>query len=83
MVLEVMDEAPGFPETFRPHAFERFRRAEPSRSLAHGGTGIGLSIVAALVHHHGGTVQAVNRPSGGARVEVRTRTLASVARPHG
>ncbi|MEO3936974.1 ATP-binding protein [Dermatophilaceae bacterium Soc4.6] len=70
-VLDVTDEGPGFPEAFLPYAFERFRRADPSRSVGQGGVGIGLSIVAALVHHHGGTVSATNGASGGAHVQVR------------
>ncbi len=70
-VLDVTDEGPGFPEAFLPYAFERFRRADPSRSVGQGGAGIGLSIVAALVHHHGGTVSATNGASGGAHVQVR------------
>ncbi|MEO7060013.1 MAG: ATP-binding protein, partial [Lapillicoccus sp.] len=70
-VLDVTDEGPGFPEAFLPYAFERFRRADPSRSIGQGGVGIGLSIVAAMVHHHGGTVSATNGVSGGAHVQVR------------
>lgn len=70
VVLDVTDQGPGFPEAFLPHAFERFTRADPARSGGQG-VGIGLSIVAALVHHHGGTVTASNRPRGGAHVQVR------------
>jgi len=71
VVLDVTDAGPGFPEAFLPHAFERFRRADASRSDGQEGTGLGLSIVASLVHKHGGTVTAHNRPSGGAHVQVR------------
>jgi len=71
VVLDVTDAGPGFPEAFLPHAFERFRRADASRSEGQEGTGLGLSIVASLVHKHGGTVSARNRPSGGAHVQVR------------
>lgn len=71
VVLDVTDAGPGFPEAFLPHAFERFRRADASRSEGQEGTGLGLSIVASLVHKDGGTVSAHNRPSGGAHVQVR------------
>ncbi|MEO7058551.1 MAG: ATP-binding protein [Lapillicoccus sp.] len=82
VVLDVTDEGPGFPEAFLPHAFERFRRADPARSVGQGGAGIGLSIVAALVRHHGGTVSASNDASGGAHVQVRLpRPLADPANP--
>ena len=37
-------------------AFERFYRADPSRVRSHGGAGLGLSIVDAIVDAHGGTV---------------------------
>ena len=70
VVLDVTDQGPGFPEAFLPHAFERFTRADPARSDGQG-VGIGLSIVAALIHHHGGTVTASNRPGGGAHLQVR------------
>jgi signal transduction histidine kinase len=69
-IVEVLDEGPGFPAAFLPHAFERFRRADPSRAEDQGGAGLGLAIVASLVHAHGGTVRAVNRAGGGACVRV-------------
>lgn len=49
-----------------PHVFERFWRAEKSRSRHTGGSGLGLSIVRQLVEGHGGTVTADNRPGNGA-----------------
>jgi two-component system, OmpR family, sensor kinase len=64
--IHVTDEGPGFPPDFLPHAFERFRRADPSRSR--GGTGLGLAIVQAIAHAHHGEVRAANRPDGGADV---------------
>ncbi|WP_375502095.1 sensor histidine kinase [uncultured Jatrophihabitans sp.] len=73
--LEILveDTGSGFPDDFLPHAFERFSRAERSRSRSHAryGSGLGLSIVETLVVAHGGTVTAANRPSGGARLTVR------------
>jgi two-component system OmpR family sensor kinase len=69
-VVQVLDEGPGFPEAFLPHAFERFRRADPARSAADGGAGLGLAIVASLVAAHGGAVSVANRRTGGACVRV-------------
>jgi two-component system OmpR family sensor kinase len=55
-VLEVHDEGQGMSPDVAAHAFERFYRADPSRSRHHGGSGLGLSIVRAIVDAHGGTV---------------------------
>jgi len=70
VVIEVLDTGPGFPPDFLPDAFERFRRADDVRSRADGGTGLGLAIVLAVADAHGGTVEAVNRPEGGACVRM-------------
>jgi two-component system, OmpR family, sensor kinase len=64
--LHVSDQGGGFPEGFGPHAFERFRRAEPARPG--GGAGLGLPIVATIAQAHGGRVGARNLPAGGADV---------------
>ena len=71
VVIEVLDEGPGFPADFLPHAFERFRRADDARSRDVGGTGLGLAIVLAVARAHGGTAVASNRPEGGAVVGLR------------
>jgi two-component system, OmpR family, sensor kinase len=68
--IEVRDHGPGFPPDFLPHAFERFRRADPARGRADGGTGLGLAIVASIAAAHGGRAVADNDPSGGARVRI-------------
>ncbi|MGH9074949.1 MAG: sensor histidine kinase, partial [Acidimicrobiales bacterium] len=59
-VVEVGDRGPGFPDDFLPHAFERFRRPDQDRGRDHGGAGLGLSIVQALVEAHGGRVTVTN-----------------------
>ncbi|MCW2761586.1 MAG: hypothetical protein JWR85_1787, partial [Marmoricola sp.] len=51
--LSVSDEGPGFPPEFVGKAFDRFSRAESSRSSS--GTGLGLSLVQAVAEAHGGT----------------------------
>lgn len=64
--LHVTDRGPGFPEEFLSRAFERFSRADDAR--AHGGSGLGLSIVALVAEAHGGAAAATNREDGGADV---------------
>lgn len=68
MVLAVTDDGPGFPPGAAAHAFERFFRADPSRSGP--GSGLGLSIVREFAIAHGGTVHAENVAPRGARVSV-------------
>jgi len=70
LILEVADEGPGFPAEFLPHAFERFRRSDASRSRGGGGAGLGLSIVQAITTAHGGAATAMNRSVGGACVRL-------------
>jgi two-component system, OmpR family, sensor kinase len=53
-VLEVRDQGPGMSAETASRAFERFYRADPSRSRHHGGSGLGLAIVGAIVAAHGG-----------------------------
>jgi two-component system sensor histidine kinase BaeS len=64
--LTVRDRGPGIAPEHLPHVFERFYRADPSRTRDTGGSGLGLAIVEQLVHAHGGTVTAFNAPDGGA-----------------
>jgi two-component system OmpR family sensor kinase len=64
--IHVRDEGAGFPPDFLPHAFERFRRADTSRSSD--GTGLGLAIDKASAEAHGGTAAAQNANGGGADV---------------
>ncbi|MFI0965636.1 sensor histidine kinase [Streptomyces sp. NPDC021080] len=62
-VLKVQDDGPGVPEDVRPGVFERFTRADRRRADASGsGAGLGLSIVAAVVEAHHGTVGLESRP---------------------
>ena len=61
-VLRVTDAGPGIPAELRPHVFERFARGDSSRSRAAGSTGLGLSIVHAVVTAHGGTVSVESAP---------------------
>lgn len=56
MVIEVTDTGIGINPLDLPYVFDRFYRADPSRSRSSGGTGIGLAIVKQLVESHGGNV---------------------------
>jgi len=66
--LTVEDNGPGIPEPDLEHVFDRFYRADPSRSSA--GTGLGLAIVREIVRRHGGSVSAGRSAEGGARLIV-------------
>ena len=61
-IITVTDTGPGIPAEVQPVLFERFARADTSRSRATGSTGLGLAIVAAVVQAHGGEVVASSRP---------------------
>jgi signal transduction histidine kinase len=58
--LAVMDSGVGIPAQHLPHVFDRFYKADQSRSQA--GSGLGLSIVKAIVERHGGAVSVRSRP---------------------
>jgi two-component system OmpR family sensor kinase len=73
-VVEVADDGPGLDPEQAAQVFERFYRADPSRSRAHGGAGLGLAIVAAIVTAHGGQVGAGPAPGGGAVFTIRLPT---------
>jgi signal transduction histidine kinase len=64
--LEVADAGEGIPDEALASVFERFYRADRSRSREGGGTGLGLAISRQLIVAHGGTIAAANRPEGGA-----------------
>lgn len=69
-VIEIRDHGPGIPETETNKIFERFYRADTSRTRETGGSGLGLAIVAAIVGSHGGTVQVAETDGGGATLVV-------------
>jgi signal transduction histidine kinase len=68
--LTVEDPGPGMPEGFIGIAFDRFTRPDEQRGGSDGGSGLGLSIVSAIVSHALGTVRLANRPEGGFAVTV-------------
>ena len=82
-VLEVRDEGPGIPADHARRIFERFYRADASRSRGSGGAGLGLSIVAAVAQAHGGSVSYEGAPGGGALFRVRVPAASGPAlSPH-
>lgn len=71
LVLRVSDSGPGIRAEDLPHIFERFYRADASRSADVPGTGLGLAIARAIAEAHGGTLTAVSPAGGGACFELR------------
>ncbi len=70
VLLSVVDDGPGIPAARQQEMFERFTRGDASRQRATGSTGLGLSIVRAVVEAHGGTV-TVDGGTDGAAFRVR------------
>ena len=70
VAIDVIDDGPGIPEAALDQVFDRFHRADPSRSRSSGGAGLGLAIVQAIVNAHGGTVSASRSESGGTRIAI-------------
>ncbi|OMC33554.1 two-component sensor histidine kinase [Mycobacterium sp. GA-1841] len=62
VTLRVTDTGDGIPAEHLPHVFERFYRADTARDRDHGGAGIGLAIVQALVEAHRGQIDVTSRP---------------------
>ncbi len=60
--VKVMDDGPGIPAEVLPDIFEAF----VSTRLDARGTGLGLTVAEGIIHQHGGTISATNRPTGGA-----------------
>jgi signal transduction histidine kinase/ActR/RegA family two-component response regulator len=86
--IAVSDTGKGIPPEFLPHVFDAFRQADSSSTRAHGGLGLGLSIVRHLTELHGGRVRAESPGDGqGATFTVELpvnllHTPASVDRVH-
>jgi len=70
-VLTVSDNGPGIAGEDLPHVFERFYRADKSRTSAEGHTGLGLAICKAIVEAHGGWVEVSSAPGEGATFTIR------------
>lgn len=68
-ILEVAftDSGKGIPPEALARVFDRFYRVDTSRQVRTGGSGLGLTIVRAIIEAHGGTIRAENASQGGAR----------------
>ena len=78
--LSIADTGAGIAPEFLPHVFDRFRQADQTSTRAHGGLGLGLSIVRHLVELHGGTVSASSAGLGqGACFRVRLRAATATS----
>ena len=65
--VSVTDTGVGISEADLPHVFDRFYRAEESRSRSTGGTGLGLAIAAWIAARHAGRIDVSSRPGLGSR----------------
>ena len=66
--LVVRDSGPGFPEEFAAQAFDRFSRAEASRTSP--GSGLGMALVRAIAEAHDGTARILPGPGGAVEIDV-------------
>jgi two-component system sensor histidine kinase BaeS len=80
-ILSVADTGEGIPTADLPHVFERFYRADRSRSRERGGSGLGLSIAKALVEAHGGHIWLESTSRASEMGEGKSGTTASFALP--
>jgi two-component system OmpR family sensor kinase len=78
-VLDVIDHGEGIPPQIREKIFQRFWRADSSRTRETGGSGLGLAIVSSIVAAHKGTVEAVETAGGGATFRVTLPLAAPVS----
>jgi two-component system OmpR family sensor kinase len=69
-MLDIIDHGPGVPPQIREKIFQRFWRADTSRTRETGGSGLGLAIVSGIVTAHKGEVTVLETPGGGATFRV-------------
>jgi two-component system OmpR family sensor kinase len=80
-VIAIIDHGRGIPPQMRDKIFQRFWRADTSRTRETGGSGLGLAIVAAIVASHGGIIEVDETPGGGATFRVLLPLAPSFADP--
>lgn len=68
LTVWISDTGTGIDPTDLPHIFERFYRADRSRTTATGGSGLGLAIVKAIISAHSGMIRAESQPGQGTRI---------------
>ena len=69
--VQVIDAGIGIAPDHLPQLFDRFYRVDTARTRAHGGAGLGLSIVKAIVEAHGGTVSVESKLGAGSTFTLR------------
>ena len=80
-MIEVVDHGEGIPAQIREKIFQRFWRADTSRTRETGGSGLGLAIVSSIVAAHNGVVDVVETPGGGATFRVSLPLAGSASAP--
>ena len=70
VTVTISDTGAGIASEHLPHVFDRFYKIDPARS-GQSGSGLGLSIVKAIVERHGGTVTAASRPGEGTAFRIK------------
>ncbi len=73
--VRVSDDGPGMDAETAAHVFDRFYRADKGRARARGNSGLGLSIVSAIVADHGGTIDVESAPDQGTTFTIRLTRL--------
>lgn len=76
-IVDIIDHGEGIPPQIRQKIFERFWRADTSRARETGGSGLGLSIVSAIMKAHDGEVDVFETPGGGATFRLKFPLLMS------
>src|SRR5207302_2100892 len=79
--VRVRDHGPGVDPQDLPHVFDRFFRGAHARG--HQGSGLGLAIVRQVAEQHGGSVEALNAPDGGASFSLKLPTTPAEPDPGG
>ena len=74
VTVQVIDAGVGIAPEHLPHLFDRFYRVDTARTRTHGGAGLGLSIVKAIVEAHGGTVAVESKLGAGSTFTLRLPT---------
>jgi two-component system, OmpR family, sensor kinase len=80
-VITLEDNGPGMPHEQAAHIFERFYRADASRSRASGGSGLGMAIVHAIIEAHAGRISVVTPSRGGLAIRIELPLRSANDRP--
>lgn len=78
--ISIVDHGEGIPAALKEKIFQRFFRADSSRTRDTGGSGLGLAIVASIINQHGGRIDVLDTPGGGATFMVSLPLLPSPRR---